>query len=177
MLHRITVRPRHVVADERVTAALVRRKLAIHAAFLGDYFLKIGGEGIEVSFAPVVMDRDPEERPRLVCHVEGALREGAELGWAVHQVLKVRCRERERVRSRHQLRGHAPPRACGRIEADGHRTRIEAARPHESGRHVDVRVRAVDREVRAVDAIAEDAIAHAHRAGVTADIPLRGIRL
>ena len=74
-----------------------------------------------------------------------------------------------------QLRGHRPS-APGdarirRRQRERHRAIVEPARPHDRGRHVHVHVRGVDRQVRAVDAIAEHLVAHRHAAPVFADGP------
>ena len=63
------------------------------------------------------------------------------------------------------------PRAASNV----HRDRpIEARGPHEGGRRVDVRVRRADREVGAVHAIAEHAVADGHGAVVPGHEPAAG---
>ena len=120
------------------------------------------------------MRRDTEHRRAvLIGHGERAQRELAELGRAVHQVLEIGRGER--------IRRPGPACSCvatlqrrsGRpLEAHRHRSTLHPARPHQRRRHVDVRMRAVDREVGAVDAVAEDAVLHPHGARVAGDVPL-----
>ena len=73
-----------------------------------------------------------------------------------------------------QLRRHLPVR--GRIERHADGPLLEAARPHQRRRNIDVRVSRIDAEIRAVDLIAEHLVADAHRAAVAADVPLARIR-
>ena len=119
---------------------------------------------VELRRRPGVMRGEAE---RVAVDRELANRHRAELGRAVHQVLKIGRGELERRGPRVQLRRDAPARlavaAAGRFERDGRGTIVEPARPHDRRRHVDVRVRRVDREVGAVDAVAEHFVAHGHR--------------
>ena len=66
------------------------------------------------------------------------------------------------------------PAGCSNVTVD--RPIVEAVRPHDRRRHVDVRVRRVDGEIRAVDAIAEHLVLHGHAAAVTGDVPAVRIR-
>ena len=125
------------------------------------------------------MNREAERRRARLPSADGERpqREGAELRRAVHQVLEVRRRERLRVRAGKQLRRHAPAGAGRRLEADVDGTLLETASPHQRGRHVDVCVRGVDRQVRAVRAIAEDAITDANVRRVLGNDPLMRCRV
>ena len=98
----------------------------------------------------------------------------SELDRAVDQVLQVGRRERARIGRRMKLRRDLP-RGRG-LERDAHRTILESARPHQRRGNIDVRVRGVDRQIRAVELIAEDLVADAHRAVVRRHVPLRRIR-
>ena len=75
-----------------------------------------------------------------------------------------------------QLRRDLPARAGRLLERDGDRPLVEAVRPHDGRRHVDVRVRRVDAEVRAVHAVAVHLVLHRHAAAVTAHVPPVRIR-
>ena len=97
----------------------------------------------------------------------------AELGRAVHQVLEVRRGERpagRRSGTAASRRFQSEP--SGGSNVTRTRTPFEAARPHQRRRHVHVRVRGVDAEVRAVDVVAEDLVDDAHGAVVLGDVPL-----
>ena len=72
-----------------------------------------------------------------------------------------------------QLCGDLPRRR--RLERDPRGALLEAACPHQRRRHVDVRVGRVDREVRAVEAIAPYFVADAHHAAVPRNVPLRRV--
>ena len=73
------------------------------------------------------------------------------------------------ARARMQLRRDGPG-AAGharrRFERQRRRRIVEPARPHDRRGHVHVDVRRVDREIRAVDEIAEDLVPDRHRAAV-----------
>src|SRR5690606_6024002 len=97
--------------------------------------------------------------------------EVAQLDRAVEEVVEVRRGERVWRIARDELRGDLPVRALGRVELDGDRPVLEAARPDEGGRDVQVRVRRVDPAVGAVGAVGEEGVGEAHGAVVPGDDP------
>ena len=59
---------------------------------------------------------------------------------------------------------------------DAHGAAIQASRPHQCRRHVQVRVRGIDREIRAVDVVAVEFVDDPDSPVVTSDIPLVRVR-
>ena len=111
-----------------------------------------------------------------VVHREGAQREGADLGRAVHQVVQVGRGVDQRVVGREELGGHLPRLAGRRHELHPGAARLETLGPHQRGRHVEVPVGRVDAEIGAVGTIAEHTVAHRHRAVVARHVPLMQVR-
>jgi len=62
------------------------------------------------------------------------------------------------------------------FEPHRHGAAFEPSRPHQRRRHIDVGVRAVDREVGAVHTITEDFVADAHGPLVSRDVPFVRVR-
>ncbi len=109
MLHAVAVGPRQVVRQKRIRIAFVRRILAEDMPGFPNDLLHVEGECVELRVCPRMMDDEPENRRRGdFVYRKRPQTERAHLCRAVHQVLKVRRRERERIRSRHQLRRDAP---------------------------------------------------------------------
>ena len=177
VLHGVARRRRQVVGDERVAARLEPRELAEHGDHLAHDALDVPGVAVEVALAAGVVHGDAELGPVPgidgIGDREGPLRERAHLGRAVEQVRQVGRREDEGIVGRIELRGHPPP-AVGRgLEADGGRPVLEPVPPHEAGRHVQVGVSVVDREVGAIDAVAVDAVGEPDGAVMAGHVPPR----
>ncbi len=173
MLHRIVGGVGQILREKGVIARLVRRILAVDLAFLANNLLDVPDEPVELGVGTGVVQRQPE---RPVAGREPAARDRTKLCGAVHQVLKVRRGEFEGGRASLKLRGDLPGPVYGRVEGHGDGAVVEAARPHDDRRHVDVRVGRIDREIRAVDVIAEDLVFDGDDAAVVGNGPAVGIR-
>ena len=173
MLHAVAAGIREVVRKKCVVARLVARVLAVDRPLLANDLLDVLDVAVELGIGAGVMEREAEG-----ARADGELphRDRTEFRGAVHQVLQVRRGELDAIGARRgaagvQLRGDLPVHAGGLFERKRDRTIVEAARPHERRRHVDVRVRLVDGEVRAVDAIAEHFVLHRHRGAMVRHAP------
>ena len=180
MLHAVAVRPRQIDAQERIGVGLEIRQLAEHRNRFADDALDVLGERIGFRFGAVVRQRDAEGRRRsaaLLPIVDRELtqHEVAEVGRAVHQVVDVRRGEDQRIGGRKQLRGDAPFLSWRLHERHARRPLEPAAREHQRGGNVDVRVHVVDAEIGAVGAIAEDLVGDDDGAVVAGDVPLMRI--
>ena len=148
---------------------LVLRVLAVDGALLLDDLLDILHERVQLRVGAGVMDGE-SECPR--ADRELADHDGPELCRTVHQVLQVRRGQLERVGDRSprvvrrpvpvyvELRRHLPMFTGRLLERDDRGSILEAVRPHQRRRHIDVRVVGVDRQIRAVDAIAVHLVLH-----------------
>src|SRR5690606_21045026 len=94
-----------------------------------------------------------------------------QLDRAVEEVVEVRRGKGVRRIARDELRGDLPVRALGRVESDADRPVLEAARPDEGGRDVQVRVRRIDPAVGAVRAVAEEGVGETDGPVVSGDGP------
>ena len=178
MLHAVAVRPRQVVGDERVGVAFERRIFSVNLAGFPDDALGVGSEGVELCIRAGVVDDEADAGCTWsVGNREGTKAERTELRRTVHEVLQVGRREGERRVAGEELCTNAPVGARRRLEAKRRGPHFKAARPHQCGRHVDVRMGAVDPEVGAVHAVAEDAVGHSHGTGMACDSPLVWTRL
>jgi hypothetical protein len=166
VLHPVVCRPRQVVGDEDVRH-FVGRELAEDRALFSNDLLHARRKAFDVGGASLVVDGNPE----LLIHLERMQGEAAQLGRTVDQVLEVGGRKRARIARRTQLGRDLPVVGC--VEGDACGSWLEPPRPHERGRNIQMRVRGVDRQVRAVDPIAEHFVANPHRSAVAADVPLR----
>ena len=120
-----------------------------------------------------MVDRDAE---RMAVDWELADHDRAEFDGRVHQVLQVGRREVERRRPGMELRRDAPVFAFGRLEPERRRPVVESPGPHHRRRHVDVGVRRIDREVGAVERVAEHLVTDRGAAVVAGDHPSIRIR-
>ena len=178
MLHAVAADPRQEVGDESVSLSFEGGIGAEDVARLANDLLDIAPEGSELGGRAVVVHGDTERRIRGALPERERLQgELPHLARAVHQIGEIRCRIRHLVRPRKQLRRHAPGRTGRTLEVDGGGSVLEAPRPEQRRRHVDMRVSRVDAEIGAVHSIAEHAIGHAHRAVVSGDVPAVGVRL
>ena len=177
VLHSVAVRPRGVVGDERVSVAVERRELAIDAAGFSDNPLDVASEGVELRLGSRVVDGQAHNRrSRRVGKCERPQTERADLCRTVHEVLQVWRGVGKRIGTREELGPDLPARPWRRCEAHRRGPQLETAGPHQSCRHVDVRVGAVDTEVGAVDPIAENPVGDAHRPMVLCHVPLMRVR-
>ncbi len=185
MLHPVAAGGGQIVGEERVIAGLVVGVLAVNRAFLADDLLDVLRVTVQLRLGTEMVHGEAK-RPR--SDGEPADGERAHFRRAVHQVLKVRRGERVARRNRGVAEDReafavqlgrdepAPVHPCGLIERHRHGPLVEATRPHNRRGHVDVRVRRVDREIRAVDAIAVHLVFHGGAAAVAARVPAVRIR-
>ncbi len=178
VLHPIPAAPRNVVAEERIGAGVELGKLAEHRPLLANDLLRALHILIHFRIAGIVMNRGPNREFLAVgiADLEAADGLGAQLGRAVHQVLQVGRRERQRIARGKQLCRRHPRRSFRRLERDAHSATVEPAGPQQRRRHVHVRVRRIDAEIRAVDVIAVNLVDDSYRAVVAGDVPLIGAR-
>ncbi|PAV92878.1 hypothetical protein WR25_21319 [Diploscapter pachys] len=165
MLHPIARDLRHIVGDEGIGAVIVARRTAEQSIMLRDHPLRLGGIGVDLRLRPHVMHRQPDQI-RLagrVGHRPLAQRKGAELGRAVHEILKVRRPIRPLRFARGQLRRDAPFGVEG-VEAHADRLGVIAGRPQEGRRHVEMRVGSIDLRVGSVTPVAEQRVGDDHGA-------------
>ncbi len=165
MLHAVAARVRQILGQERVITRFVFRELAVHRALLADDLFDILHEAVELGVGARVMHGE-SEFGRI--HRELADRHRTEFRGAVHQVLKIRRRELERRRSGVQLRGHFPLRTGRLHERQRHRPIVQPMGPHDRRRHVDVRVRRVDGQIRPVDGVPVHFVLHGDAAAMAA---------
>ena len=168
VLHPVAVGVRQTVDEKRVMARFVFRIAPVDGAFLPDNPLGIVRERVELVVGPGMMQRQPERPPIDRKHAHP---DRAELRGTVHQVFEVGGGEFQRLRAGMQLRGHAPGLARRLRERHDDRSILEPPRPHDCRRHVDVCVRLVDREVRAIQPIAVHLVCDGNGAAVLRHIP------
>ncbi len=156
MLHAIAARPGQIVGDEGVVPRLELRKLAEDLPLLTHDCFDVLRQPVEVRVGARVVSGQAN---RASIRGERPHRARPEFDRAVHQILQVRRGELERAGAREQLRERAPLLSCWRLQRDDRTTVVEAARPHQRRRHVDVRVRWVNREVGAIQHVAENLVA------------------
>ena len=178
VLHAVAAAPRHVVAKERVGAAVELRQLAEDRRMLADDPLGPRDVLVDVGVGRIVVNgRDDRLLPPVrIADLERTERLVAQLGGAVHQYCRFGA-----VKVQGSLVGNScvagfPLRAGRRHERDPHGPRVEAARPHQGGRHVHVRMRRVDTEVGPVDAVAEHLVHDSNQVPVLRQAPLMRVR-
>ena len=170
MLHAVAVGVRQVVGEKGVVPGLVLRILAVNGALLLDDLLHVFHEAVQLGVGARVMQGKAKPAP---AHAELAQGDRTELDRAVHEVLQVwRGQDAAVV----QLRRDLPLRTGWLFQQHADRPVFETAGPHERGGHVDVRVGCVDREIRAVDAVAEHLVPQRDVAAVPAHGPPIRIR-
>ncbi len=174
MLHPVVGGVRQVIGEKGVVSRFVPRELAEDVALLADDPFDVAHEAVDLVERTAVVDRDAD---RLAIDGELAHHDGSEFHGRVHQVLEVGRRELERRRPGMQLGGDAPVFVSRRrLEPQRGRPVVEPPGPHHRRRHVDVGMCRIDRQVGAIQRVAEHLVSNRRGAVMAGHHPAMRIR-
>ncbi len=151
MLHAVAVDVGQEVHQEGEVAVVPLGERAEDALFLGGHGLAHAGECGGLFVGALMVQRQAKLGVADLPVEQGV---AADLQRGVHHAVHI-GRGPEAVVVRGELGGHLPAAALGHGDFQGDGILLEAVRPHERSRRVDVRMGGIDARVGAVGAVAE----------------------